>query len=75
MSVRLAFLYIFRKFGRDNMQQRTIKAKFISSTSLKTFNIGKVFNSCNVFVFDKNLLCRLRGSCLLHNVNNGVKCK
>jgi hypothetical protein len=35
-------------------------------------NYGIVLNS-DVFLFYKNLLCRLRSSCLRHDVNNGVK--
>ncbi len=44
---------------KKNNSQRTFKVKFLT---------------CNVFVFYKNLLCRLRSSCSRHNVNNDVKC-
>ncbi len=53
------------KFGYDSMQQRTkimkitFKAKFFPR------------NLCIL----QRLACRLRSSCLYHDVNNGVKCK
>ena len=49
------------------------KGKFMKSISLRIFKVK--FLTLNVFVFYKNLLCRLRSSWLRHNVNNGVKCK
>ena len=61
------------KFGYDSMQQITKNTKFMKSTSPRTFKVK--FLTCNVFVFYKNLLCRLRSSCLRHDVNSGVKCK
>ncbi len=45
----------------------------MKSTSLRTFKIK--FLTSNVFIFYKNLLCRLQSSCSRHDVNNGVKCK
>ena len=62
------------EFGYDSMQQRTKDTKFMKSTSIKTFKVKCL--TCDVFVFYKNLLCRLRSSCL-HQMerNNGVKCK
>ncbi len=55
------------KFVCDSMQQSTKK------TSLRIFNVK--FLTCNVFVFYKNLLSRLRSSYSRHNVDNRVKCK
>ena len=49
------------------------KTKFMKSTSLRIFKVK--FLTCNVFVFCKNVHCRLRSSCSRHDVNNGVKRK
>ncbi len=61
------------KFGYDSMQQITKKTELMKTTSPRTFKVK--FLTCNVFVFYKNLLYRLRSSRLRHNVYNGVKCK
>ena len=61
------------KFGYDSMQQTTKKDKIYEKTSLRTFKVK--FLTSNVFILYKNLLCRLRSSCLRHHANNGVNCE
>ena len=56
-----------------SMQQGTKKNKIMKRTSPRIFNVK--FSTYNLFLFYKNLLCRLRSSCLRHNVNSHVKCK
>ena len=55
------------------MQQGTKKNKIMKRTSPRIFNVK--FSTYNLFAFYKNVLCRLRSSCLRHNVNSHVKCK
>ncbi len=52
------------KFGYHSMQQKTNKTKIMKRTSLRTFKV--TFLTSNVFVFYKNLLCRLGNLCLRH---------
>ncbi len=41
-------------------------------TSLRIFKVK--FLTCKVFACNKNLLCRLRSSCLRHDVNCKQRC-
>ena len=53
------------KFENDSMQQITKKVKIYEKYLTKNLKIK--FLTCNVFVFYKNLLCRLQSLCLQHD--------
>ncbi len=57
------------KFGQDSMQQ---EGKIKIYEKYLTENLQVKLLTCNVFIFYKNVLCRLRSSCSRHDVKNGV---
>ena len=61
----LLYSYHERRYWENWERQHATKnkkTKFMKRTSLRTFKVK--FLTCNVFVFYKNLFCRLRSSCL-----------